>query len=517
MTLATLPSLVTGEALARWLPGLLYAVVALVATERYWNALVWPTLLLAPIPAVYAVMAVAGGSVEGWRAAGLLPAAFPSGPLLTFVDDGGLAGVHWPAVWSYAPTVVAMCFIVAISVRFNTTALQLVTNEDVDLDTELRTAGIANLAVGTAGGFVAYQMLGDTVVTRRIGRDTRLEALGAVAVVAFGLLFGARFVPLLPQFLIGGLLAYIGLMFLRDWLVDTFRTLTPIEYAIVVVILIVIASVGFLEGVSVGILATIVLFVVDYARTDIVAHERSGRTARSRVTRGRAALEVLDTYGDQIHVLELHGFVFFGTATGLLKRIQARLEAGTDTRFVVVDFRRVTGLDATARLAFEKLLRLVRKHDAQLVASHACPEIVRKLDPELDDADATAALLATFEPVAFPAGAVLMRQGADPDVLYFIASGKVTARLERDDGPPIRLETMEGGSLVGELGFYTGDTRTASVVADQPTRAHRPTRASLRQLTSDAPEVAAAFSALVVRSLAKRTGHLMRVVHALQR
>jgi len=564
VAVASLPSLFTGEALARWLPGLVYAAVLLIVTERYRNALVWPTLLLAPIPLFYGMMAVAGGSVEGLRAAGLLPAAFPSGSLLTFADYGNLAGVHWPAVWSYAPTVVAMCFIVAISVLFNTTGLELVTDEEVDLDTELRTAGIANLAIGTAGGFVGYQMLGDTVMARRIGRGTRREALGSLVVVSLGLLFGARFIPLLPSFLIGGLLAYIGLMFLRDWLVDTFRTVTPIEYAIVVFILIVIASVGFLEGVGVGILATVVLFVVDYARTDIVKHERTGLTARSRVTRSRAALDALEEHADAIYVLELHGFVFFGTATGLVDRTQARLEAHGGTRFVVLDFGSVTGLDATARLAFEKLVRLARRHDVDLVLSQASHEVARKLEDvltatevenrvhlmptldaalewcedrvlgevdtadapvdlgrflatELDDADAVAAILAAFEPVTFAPGSVVMRQGAAPDVLYFVASGKITARLERGDGPPIRLETMEGGSLVGELGFYTGGARTASVVADERTHAHRLTREALEQLTSEAPETAAAFHELVVRSLAKRTGHLMRVVHALQR
>lgn len=563
VTLETLPGLFSGEILARWLPGLIFAAVALVVTERFRGVLVWPALMLAPIALFYGVMALSGGSVQSWRVAGLLPAAFPSGSLLTFVDYGTLASVHWPAVLSYAPTVVAMCFIVAISVLFNTTGLELTTNQDVDLDTELRSAGIANLAIGTTGGFVGYQMLGDTVMLRRIGRGTRREALGSVAVVALGLLFGARFIPLLPQFLIGGLLAYIGLMFLRDWLVDTFRTVAPIEYAIVVFILVVIASVGFLEGVGVGIVATVVLFVVDYARTDVVKHERTGRTARSRVTRSRSALAALDAHGDAIYVLELQGFVFFGTATGLLDRTKARLETHGDTRFVVLDFRRVTGLDATARLAFEKLVRFARQHDVHLVLSHASDEVVRKLESvrtapeaegrvremptldaalewcedrvlsgvdtvddaidleaflasELADADAASAILTSFESVEFAPGQALMRQGAAADVLYFIASGKITAQLERDDGPPIRLETMEEGSLVGELGFYTGEVRTASVVAEEPTRAHRLTREALSQLTADAPETAASFHALVIRLLAKRTGHLMRVVHALQ-
>lgn len=564
VTPSTLAGLFAADALVRWLPGLAFGALALVLTERYRSAFLWPALLLAPIAAFYGAMVASGGSVEGWRAAGLLPAAFEGRSLLTFVDYGQLASVHWPAVWSYGPTVVAMCFIVAISVLFNTSAVELTTNEEVDLDTELRAAGIANLAVGSAGGLIGYQMLGDTVVARRIGRGTRAEALGSVAVVALGLLVGAWLIPLLPQFLIGGVLAYIGLLFLRDWLVVAFRTVTPVEYAIIVLILVVIASVGFLEGVGVGIVATVVLFVVDYARTDVVARELDGLTARSRVTRGRTSSGALDALGEAIYGLELQGFVFFGTATGLVDRTKARLEAHGATRFVVLDFRRVTGLDATARLAFEKLARLARRHDVHLVLSHASREVTRKLEDvraapefegrirtaptldaalewceerlladadaaeervtlasfleaELADAHAVTVMSDAFEPVAFEPGDALMRQGAAPDALYFVAAGKVTARLERDDGPALRFETMEGGSLVGELGFYTGRSRTASVVADAPTRAHRLTREALDRVTADAPEVAAAFHELVVRSLARRTGRLMGVLDALQR
>ena len=564
VTVRTLPQLFEGPMLVRWVPGVIYALVALLISERFRNAFVWPALLIAPVGLFYGVMAATGGSVTGWRAAGLLPAPFADERLLTVVDYGQLASVHWPTVWSYAPTVVAMAFIVAISVLLNTTALELVTREEVDLDTELRAAGLANLASGAVGGYIGYQMVGDTMLIRRIGRGTRAEALGSIAVVALALAFGARVLPLLPQFLIGGFLAYIGVLFLRDWLIATVRTLARIEYAIVIVILIVIASVGFLEGVAVGIVATVVLFVVDYARTDVVKRERSGRTARSRVTRTRAASDVLDARGDEIHVLELQGFVFFGTATGLLDRVRVRLETQDPTRSVVVDFGRVTGLDATARLAFEKLVRLAQQHGVRLVLSEVPTEALRKirdavasgvdggfveiaptldaalercedrllaeaslmdaepdfealLAAEIDDEATVAALLEAFEPVAFASGEVLMREGAPAEAMVFVVAGKVTAQLERDDAPPLRLETMGPGSLVGEVGFYTGATRSASVVADEATRGHRLTRAALEHVAGTAPEAAAALHAWVVRLLAKRTGHLMRAVAALQR
>ncbi|MBK7454634.1 MAG: cyclic nucleotide-binding domain-containing protein, partial [Anaerolineales bacterium] len=65
-------------------------------------------------------------------------------------------------------------------------------------------------------------------------------------------------------------------------------------------------------------------------------------------------------------------------------------------------------------------------------------------------------------------GAYRVRQFDAPDNIYFIESGQLTARLEFPNKPPVRLETMKSGQVIGELGFYLGQKRTAGVVADEP-------------------------------------------------
>ena len=59
------------------------------------------------------------------------------------------------------------------------------------------------------------------------------------------------------------------------------RRLPTIDYAIVLLILGVIAAVGFLPGVVVGIIAAVIMFVVSYSRTSIVKHALSGATFKS--------------------------------------------------------------------------------------------------------------------------------------------------------------------------------------------------------------------------------------------
>jgi sulfate permease, SulP family len=93
----------------------------------------------------------------------------------------------------------------------------------------------------------------------------------------------------------------------------------------------------------------------------------------------------------------------------------------------------------------------------------------------------------------------------------------VTAQLERDSQQPIRLETMRGGQVVGEIGFYLGVRRTASVVADQPSVIYRLSLDRLRQLERDDPETAVTFHNLIACLLAERASHLIRTADALLR
>lgn len=61
--------------------------------------------------------------------------------------------------------------------------------------------------------------------------------------------------------------------------------------------------------------------------------------------------------GEQSHVLKLQGYIFFGTGNRLLTGIRARLmdAAVRPLRFLVLDFKRVSGLDSSVLITFTKL------------------------------------------------------------------------------------------------------------------------------------------------------------------
>ena len=126
-------------------------------------------------------------------------------------------------------------------------------------------------------------------------------------------------------------------------------------------------------------------------------------------------------------------------------------------------------------------------------------------------------LLKYLEREEVAAGYLLMRQGDLPDDPYFIESGQVTAQLMGPDRRPVRLQTMEGGHVVDEIGFYLGQQRTASVVADEACVIYRLTKDALALMECDEPQAASALHRIIVQFSAQRISHLIRAVDALQR
>ena len=170
---------------------------------------------------------------------------------------------------------------------------------------------------------------------------------------------------------------FLGLSFLLEWVYDAWRTLPKTDYVLILIILWIVGTVGFLEGVFVGLFMTIIIFVINYSRIHVVKHTLSGSTFQSTVGRSAVDRRILQEKGDALVIFKLHGFIFFGTANTLYQQIRQRLIAPESTvvRFLVLDFRLVSGLDSSALNSFIKLKQLAETQGAILVLTDLLPEI----------------------------------------------------------------------------------------------------------------------------------------------
>jgi len=109
----------------------------------------------------------------------------------------------------------------------------------------------------------------------------------------------------------------------------------------------------------------------------------------------------------------------------------------------------------------------------------------------------------------------LMHQGDQPDEMYFIEAGLVSAQLDLPNGEILRLRSMRGGTTVGEIGMYLGSKRTASVVADRPSIVYRLSKSALKKMEKNDPEVAAHLHQWIASLLAERLADNNRTIEAL--
>ena len=130
------------------------------------------------------------------------------------------------------------------------------------------------------------------------------------------------------------------------------------------------------------------------------------------------------------------------------------------------------------------------------------------------DADPEAAALADAEAVlewlSVPAGTVLIKEGDQPDYLYFVVSGRF--RVTTESGAEQRFIADTGrGQLIGEIGVLTGEPRTARVTAMRDSEVVRLPQAEVLRLTYQSPRMLLRINHILARRLRVELANTPRV------
>ena len=552
--LQNLGILFTAHNLMLWIPGILFGAIILIASRHFKHILTYPILLTSAAVIFYLAVWISKYDMSAMRSMGWLLGPFPQGALWKPLDLSLLPQVDWKLIASQLSNMAAVAVVSLIALLLNASALELIAQKDVDLDRELISTGFANIVGGLAGASVGYPSLSVSTVSFRMGISSRLTAFFAALVTGIVLLFGESALALIPKFIAGGLIFFIGASFLVEWLYDAWFQLPRVDYALVWVILIVVGSVGFLQGVGVGIAIAIILFVVNYSRINIAKDALTGKTYQSNVERAFEQRALIQQHGDSILILRLQGFIFFGTSQGLVNRIQQRIKDAAlgKLRFLILDFQHVTALDASATFSFVRLKQLAGTQQFHLVLTDLNHEIQNKLarsglheeegliriHPNMDygmewcesrllveEGGSTILragslrgqlrkLLPTPEQIEKFMGYlekqekeqyhILINQGDPPDCMYFIDSGEVTTRLQMSKGKFIRLKSQRGGTMVGEMGLFLKQARTATVVVSEPSVLYKLTHEAYNRMMQEDHELAFYLHQWIGRVLATR-------------
>lgn len=564
LSLEAWSTLFGGEQLPKFAIGVFFAGLVFFVRQRTDSFLVLPTAFFAFLIVLDTVLLGMGyaahpGAGQGWflQDIGELKLWAPAAAIVEHELD-------WRVLAQSAAEIGAVAGVCAVSMLLDVSSLEVARQKSADLDKELRTNGVANTVAACVGGVVGNLSLNGSILIKEAGAVTRLSGVFAALVCALVLLIGADLASLVPTPLLGGLLAYIGLVILSEALMGSPAQRSRTDLALTLAIMAVIVNFGYLLGVALGVVGACLLFAFSYSRVGVVRRHLTRQEFSSNVERSPAQSRLLREHGEQIHCLWLSGFIFFGSSNGLFEYVRRCIDgqAPTPVRFVVLDFGAVPGLDTSAVLSLVKLRNYCDEHGATLIfaglteqmrtsfeaarffsddrphrvfanrndAVEWCENMVLSqhnvtrasdatfeewLVSELGESVDVQQLISYFERHDLAADEVLFHAGEPSDTVELLASGQVAITINDKLGRALRLRRMAGQTVIGEMGFYRGAPRTATVMADEPSVVYRLTKEAFDRMHGEHPNAASAFHRLIVRVLSDRLEFANREITAL--
>ena len=466
-----------------------------------------------------------------------------------------LAGqANWDVVTHALPSVATVALLTMIGTLLNTSALTAISTQDSDADHELRLTGLINLPLAAIGAAPGYSGITSSLMVLRAGVSQRGAGLIMALVMLFSLFNVAALVAVLPVFVTAGLIIYLGLDFLNDWLVRTRRSYSWAEWATVVIILLIVILAGFAQAIVAGLFLSSLIFAWSYASIPVLRRTGTLRDRSSTLARAPFEAAWLRAQGDSVEVIELQGFMFFGTADRVYDHVRRRIADASRPALshLIVDFQSVVGLDAAAATQLIRVATAARQHGFTLILAGYPRNVLATLTraapylldgggalnlPSLDEALdlVEAALLAQAPMTARPTTSMLQRLAPDPadlphlerlfaslplehhprgtvimpagsvsDSLIFLEQGRVVVRAPSPTGEGPRLRSMSSGAILGDIGLALNARRSANVIAETDVDLRRLTLAQIARIEAEDPALGAALHRLQLRSLAEK-------------
>eukprot|EP00055_Hartaetosiga_balthica_P012536 m.61143 g.61143 ORF g.61143 m.61143 type:complete len:1064 (-) comp7982_c0_seq1:318-3509(-) len=226
--------------------------------------------------------------------------------------------VQWGAVPRQIPTWLAMYFVVAFSSSLDVAAIQMELGKALDFNHELLTVGISNLVSGITGGYTGSYIFSQTIFTMRSKANSRV--VGIVVIVLSVAMFMVPFSILayIPKLFFGSILTFIALELMWGWLLQSFRLVHFYEFVVIWFTFLVICFTNLEIGMASGVGLAIFIFILKYSQTNATRRVKK----QGNVVRPFTCRRIINEKQRQFVILEISGFIFFGSSVGILNDVK---------------------------------------------------------------------------------------------------------------------------------------------------------------------------------------------------
>ena len=552
-------SIPVGEKLAAAL-GL--AVLLHFLLRRSKSPFILPGILFATVAIAHFVVLAAGSSLGAAQASGWMFRPQLAASLVLPWKAEMLSSFPWSFLPSLLGDIVAVMFVTVITLLLNTTGIEIATRKEAKIERDLRSLGIANLLTVAVGGYVSCTSLSRSTLAHLAGATGRLSGLTVAAIYIALLIIGPGFLGYVPKYVLSGVLFFLGAGLVYQWLIQSSQRLLVIEYLSLVGIALLIVYWGFIAGVLIGVMIGCATFALSASRVNVIKFNFDGSEYHSSLDRSPRELGLLNEYGTEIQGISLQSYLFFGSANRLYQHVKALLERQSSCRFIIFDFRLVTGIDSSATHSFLQIKEAATSSSAKIVLANLTPEldkafravrfvsnniiIAADLDRALesceqavieahqlagDDIGSFRAWLS--EALGSPqhaerlagycqrrevqAGEIIARQGEVADAMHFILEGRIGIIVELGEKRRMRVRSLGRHTTIGEMGLITHRMRSATIQAEATSVLYELAAVSYERMKTDEPALSHALLGYIVAVLSERLNFANRALGVLQR
>jgi SulP family sulfate permease len=538
------------------------AVILYFTWHRSRSSFGLPIILVGGVVAAHAAFWIAGISLAEAQAWGW---TFETPPRVSFMSPWSTQEIGrypWYALPDLLGNLIAVVFVTATSTLFNTAGIEVALHREADLDRELNVTGMANILSGAFGGYPGCISISRSVLNFNSGGTGRLSGLTVAAVSALMLAVAPALLGYMPKFVLGGLLIYLGADQLHKWIVESRRRLSVVEYLSLLAIIVIIVQWGFVAGVLIGTVIGCATFALSAARIDSIKYSFDGSEYRSSLDRSRDDQAVLAAHGGKIQGLNLQSYLFFGSANRLYQHVKGLLQRHPACRYLVFDFKLVTGIDSSAAYSFAQIKRTAHDRGIKLVLVHlpAAAEktlrsseflsdeisIVAELDHALEwceneiiaqhqgleqeeaslrdwftqllgtEHDA-AELMHRCQRIEVEAGEIIVRAGDAADSMHFILDGRVGIMIPAGEGRTTRVRSLGRYTTIGEMGLVSHAPRSATIQAEVASVLYVLHADQFEAIKTDDPALSQKLLTYFVSVMAERLTFANRMIGVLRR
>ncbi|EGP08993.1 hypothetical protein CSIRO_1154 [Bradyrhizobiaceae bacterium SG-6C] len=560
--LDTLMSLADPMTIYQLLAGGALALAIYLIWHRSRNPLALPAILVGGIVVAHIAFTLAGLSLEQIQGLGWTFRSPPRASLTTPWHLSDIENFPWEAAPGLIGNLIAVIFVTAISTLFNTTGLEVATGREANLERELTVAGTANILSGLFGGYAGCISLSRSLLNAGGGAKTRVSGMTVAVIAGLMLVADPALLGYMPKFILGGLLIYLGSDQLNRWIIESRRRLSTTEYLSLLAIIFIIVKWGFIAGVLIGIVIGCATFALSASRISAIKFGFNGTEYRSSLDRSRHDLALLAAHGREIHGLNLQSYLFFGSANRLYQHVRALLTRHPECRYLVFDFKLVTGIDSSAAYSFAQIKRSAIDGGVKLVLVNlprATEKMLRSGEflssdilvmPELDHAlewcendiiarysareqddddlhgwfsailgsEQEATELARHcEHIEVKAFDIIARAGEAADSMLFILNGRVGVTVDTGDGRLTRVRSLGNRTTVGEMGLVARQPRSATIQAEADSVLYVLRADAFNAITASNPQLGQKLLTYFMSVMAERLAFASRMIGALRR